>query len=79
MGLFKRRAAPASTRSDEISGLAEYAATRRWHPLTEPVLSRRLADLVHRVSWILYDRQYATTTYETTSLQHQTVYRDAYG
>jgi len=79
MGLFKRRAAPPSTGSAEIPGLAEYAATRGWHSLTDPVLSPRLADLVHRTSWILYDRRYATTTYETTSLQHQTVYRDAYG
>jgi hypothetical protein len=75
--LFKRRTA-TSTWGSEIPGLGEFAATRSWQPRTDSPLSSRLADLVHRLSWILYDRHYATTLYDTTSLQHQTVFRDAY-
>ena len=78
MALFKRRPETPSW-GDEVAGLSQLAATRGWQPRTEPVLSSSLADLVHRLSWIVYDRQYATSVYQTTSVQHQTVYRDAYG
>jgi len=62
-----------------VSGLAQLAATRGWQPRTDAVVSPQLGDLVHRLSWILYGRQYATTIYETTSIQHATVFRDGYG
>ncbi|HXY90917.1 MAG TPA: hypothetical protein VEP49_00415 [Acidimicrobiia bacterium] len=79
MSLFRRRHAPSSTWGDEVFGLADLARSRGWQPIPGDDPLPSLSDTVHRLSWILYDRPYSTALYDTTSLEHETVFRDAYG
>ena len=78
MKLFRKRLVPSSS-DPEIPGLTELAAARGWRPIDEDQpMESQIADQVHRMSWILYDRAYSTALYDTTSVEHRTFYANSF-
>jgi hypothetical protein len=76
MGLFRRQAR-SSGWDDEVPDLAALAAARGWTSTADPPFGRRLADLVHRSTWILYDRPFTRLT-QNSSGGDATVFNNAY-
>jgi hypothetical protein len=76
MGLFRRQSR-SSGWDDEVPDLAALATARGWTPAAHPPFDRRLADLVHRSTWILYDRPFTRLT-QNSSGGDATVFNNAY-
>ena len=77
MGFFRRRATERSWDS-EVPGLADFAASHGWAPITGDPFGPSLSSLIHRLSWVLHDQRYPGTLLRA-SVQDETVFRDAYG
>ena len=77
MRLFKRRP-PTSTKSAEVSRLAELAASHSWQPLGDQPFDSGLTDFIFRLNFSLYDERQPLSTEATISTRVST-FRDVYG
>ena len=63
MGLFRSRSRSRSSGWDDaVPGLGDLVRSWGWEPIADPPFGSRLSDLIHRFSWILYDRPFTRLT-----------------
>ena len=74
---FSRRRATEPYWDSEVPGLARFAASRGWEPITGDPFTPSLSSIIHRLSWVLHDRRYPGTLLRA-SVQDETVFRDVY-
>jgi hypothetical protein len=78
MRLFRKRGVPERSWADEVPGLAEFARSRGWQSITADPFGRRLAVLIHHLSWVVYDRRHPGALLRDVDISQDTVFRDAY-